>query len=98
MKMSIYSLKDRKGSFANPYIMQNTEQAIRDVKTAVNENKGNILNKYPEDFELYKIGEFDTETGAITSKVEMIINLNELKSIEKIVENNKVEQPEINVF
>lgn len=99
MKMNIYSLKDKKGSFVNPYVMQNTEQAIRDVKTAVNENTASILSKYPEDFDLYKMGDFDTETGEITSKVEMIINLKELKSVEKIIKDNKVEhKPEINVF
>ena len=99
MKMNIYSIKDRKASYGNPYIIQNDELAIRDIKVAVNDQKGGVLNKFPEDFELTRLGTFDTETGKIENKIEMIINCRELKTIEKIVEENKVEhKPEINVF
>lgn len=89
MKLNIYSLKDRKSGYANPYLLQNDEIAIRDLKTAVNDEKANVINKFPEDFELTRIGEFDTETGEIVSKVEFIINARELKDIKKSQKANK---------
>ena len=101
MKMNLYSVRDIKAGYGNPYCMQNDEMAIRDIKLAVNSDKPNIIKQFPEDFELTRLGTFDTETGIIIRKVEMIINCRELKTLEKIVEENKnkVEhKPEINVF
>lgn len=99
MKMNLYSVRDIKAGFGNPYCMQNDEMAIRDIKLAVNSEKPNIIKQFSEDFQLVRLGTFDTETGNITSKVEIIINCRELRTREKIVEENKVEnKPEINVF
>lgn len=85
MKLNIYSIKDKKGSYANPYVLNNDEQAIRDLKMAVNDERSGMINKFSEDFELTKLGQFDTETGEITSKVEMIINASQLKDLKTII-------------
>lgn len=91
MKMNLYSVRDIKAGYGNPYCMHNDEMAIRDIKLAVNSDKPNIIRQFPEDFELVRLGTFDTTTGEIESKVNMIINCRELKTLEKVVEENKVE-------
>lgn len=86
MKINIYALKDRKGAYANPYILNSDEQAIRDLKMAVNDEKSGVLNKFSEDFELNRLGTYDTETGVIESKVEMLVNAAQLKELKTIIE------------
>lgn len=65
--MKVYSIKDVKGAFDAPFLALNDQLAARNVKTFVNNGqKGNTLSLYPEDFELWRIAEFDEETGVIT--------------------------------
>lgn len=69
--MKIFCLKDNVvGKFINPYLMHNEAQARRELKIAVNENK-ELKNK-AGDIQLYKLGEFNEETGEIKSEVEYI--------------------------
>ena len=73
MKINIYAIKDQvTGQLANPFYMQNDEQAKREFKIAVQEDKK--LNLIKEDLQLFKLGEFDDETGQIKSKVEFLMN------------------------
>jgi len=66
MKTGIYAVKDTKIGFEQPFSMQNDEVAIRAYL------KAEI--PYKEDTELYKIGEYDNQTGNITPKVKFMIN------------------------
>ena len=76
--MKIYSIKDTKGSFYDPMLALNDALATRNVRGVVNSGKG-ILAQYPEDFELWLIGEFDQETGIITPlPLTFIVRLNSL--------------------
>lgn len=65
MKVKIYTVRDLKQGFNMLTVEANEQIAIRNFKTAVNQ-EGSTLNMYAEDFSLYNVGEFDTETGAIT--------------------------------
>lgn len=69
---SIYCIKDVKGGFINPFTMANDQLAERAFKGAFM-NNDEPMTQFPEDYELWKLGEFDDRTGAITPKAEMLI-------------------------
>lgn len=79
--MEIFAIKDDKtGSYSRPTYAVNQGACIRDMKILVNgDDQGNLISQYPEDFNLYRLGSFDQETGVITPKVEFILCLGELK-------------------
>lgn len=74
MKLSLFAIKDNvAGEFKEVVTFPNVPLAMRAIKTAVNDvNKASIMAMYPEDTAVYKVGEYDTTTGDITSKVEFI--------------------------
>lgn len=63
MKVRYYSVKDLKGGFGQPYPYSNDEIAKRNYRGALLDSKPNMVNQYPEDFELYFVGTFDDETS-----------------------------------
>lgn len=68
MKMKMFSFFDSKAAFfSNPFYEQREGAAIRMFADAVNDssNPNNLLNKHPEDYSLFLLGEFDNDTGAI---------------------------------
>ena len=65
MKYGIYSIRDSKTGFYPPMTDQSDQSAIRNFSYAVN-NEG-VMNYSPKDFDLYRLGEFDTEDGTIES-------------------------------
>ena len=84
MKQTLYAIKDIKsGSFGSPVAEINEAVFIRTLTKEINENTRSSLYSWPEDFQLFKIGEYDTETGSIKACVEFIRNLGELKHAER---------------
>lgn len=77
MKLGIYATKDKViGSFAQPFYMQNDNQAKRNWAMSI----GNAGPEVPvEDLELYKLGTLDDESGEIESKVEYLMRGNDVK-------------------
>lgn len=72
MKYPIYCYRDVKVGFMPPQCDQNDATAIRGFSYAVNGNDG-MMNFSPKDFDLYRIGEFDTETGSIMSEIPTLV-------------------------
>lgn len=64
MKYPIFSYRDAKVGFGTPTVELNEASAIRGFSYALNSRDG-IMNFSPADFDLYKIGVFDTEKGTI---------------------------------
>lgn len=63
MKMFAFSTYDSKvGAFSEPFFAPSVEFAIREFRRAVN-SEGTQVSKYPEDYTLFVVGEFDQETG-----------------------------------
>lgn len=63
MIMKAYSIRDQKGEVFNlPFFKITHGQAERDFESLVNDGKS-TLNAYPEDFDLYHIGEYDDQKG-----------------------------------
>lgn len=73
MKLLVFSVRDLKASaYMQPFFMQKIGQAMRAFGDTVQDGKS-VLGKHPEDFELFKIGEFDDESGELkTMKPEYI--------------------------
>ena len=76
MKQPIFALKDTKSFFQPPFVDVNEALAVRHVKNAL--DSANEFSKNPADFELWKLGEYDNETGIITSKLEHVVNCSSL--------------------
>lgn len=65
-KLKIFSVRDSKTEvFLAPHFLAHTGQAIRSFTEAAN-NPDTQLCKYPSDFTLFELGEFDQETGVVT--------------------------------
>lgn len=60
----VFSIRDLKGDFYSPRIDQNEASAIRWFSMLVNA-EDNTLHSFPADFQLYCIGDFDSETGRL---------------------------------
>lgn len=72
MKYPIYSYRDSKVGFMPPQCDQSDASAIRGFAYAINGNNG-MMNYAPKDFDLFKVGEFDTDTGSIIACVPVQI-------------------------
>lgn len=69
----IYCIRDQKVGFQPQIIVEQSDQsAIRGFSYSINGNTG-LMNYSPTDFDLFKIGEFDTETGKIDSVIPVNI-------------------------
>lgn len=62
MKSNIYAVRDLKVGFMHPQIESNNGSAIRNFEIACN-NPNSLFHTHPEDFQLFEIGTYDTDTG-----------------------------------
>lgn len=62
MKYGLYSIKDAKTGFLTPVLEQGDPAALRNFSAAVSQPDC-ILHQYPNDFALYKVANWDTDTG-----------------------------------
>lgn len=59
MKRNIYVIFDHKGQYYNvPFYLHNDAMAVRVLTDLVNE-EGSEINKHPEDFSVFHIGEYE---------------------------------------
>lgn len=67
----IYAIRDNKvGTFAPPCLFENDATAIRAFGDLVSRDKDSLMHLHPEDFSLWSLGQFDTETGRIVQTTE----------------------------
>lgn len=60
----MYAIYDSKArAFMQPFFSLNHDTARRATATAVND-PGSMLHKFPEDFTLHALGQFEDENGA----------------------------------
>lgn len=63
MVLKAYSIRDAKAEIFHPPFYKHTHgEAERDFRTLTNDGKSNV-NKFPEDYDLYYIGDYDDNTG-----------------------------------
>lgn len=71
MIVQIYAVKDELAQrFKYPQYFQSKEEALRDFKTNMNETT--LWRSNPGDFNLYRLGEYNDETGIYKSELELI--------------------------
>lgn len=64
-KLLIFTVRDNKAeAFMRPFFARARGEAIRSFGDEVN-TKDTMLNKYPADFELFYLGEFDEVTAGV---------------------------------
>jgi hypothetical protein len=66
MILKVFSIFDSKvGAYMKPVFVISKGEIIRSFQEAVNDKSGNSnLAKYPQDFTLFEIGEFDDSSAA----------------------------------
>lgn len=66
MKFGIYAVRDVKVGFQSISVQPNDAAAVRGFESTVI-NSDSVLSTHSEDFSLFKLGEFDAESGRITA-------------------------------
>jgi len=83
----MYSIYDNGVKVFHPPFYKPTKvQALRDFETLVNDQKS-ALHEYPEDFDLYYLGDYDDNTGKITT-VASPEHIQKAKLLKKDAEKN----------
>lgn len=84
--MKLYSILDRKShTYGAPMMFDQDEIAKRTLKIALSENGlGKTIALYPEDFEVYCLGEFDQETGEVLPDIKFVTNVADLKEKQNV--------------
>lgn len=73
--MRLFSLLDKKsGSYGGILIAASDGHVGRIVQERF-AGSGDTVEKYPSDFDLYDLGEYDTESGLITPCTRFVVNL-----------------------
>lgn len=69
--VKIYSIRDAKGNvFFTPKYFRNEDEARRYIHQLVNTpNEQNLINRYPEDYDLFYLGTYNEESGRINGIV-----------------------------
>lgn len=71
MIYGIYAVRDVKTGFLSPTLDVNGDSAIRNFEHALM-RADSLFFTHPSDYSLYRIGDYDTETGLITPAVPLI--------------------------
>lgn len=75
MIIKIFAVFDTKAqAFNSPFFMMNEGMAIRGFSDAVN-NKENAIGQHPEDYTLFRIGDYNDENGAITPEAPTTLGI-----------------------
>lgn len=83
--MKIFTLYDVKScSFGTPFFSITTGVAIRTFTQLIND-PDSLINMWPQDFQLFELGEFDSHTGAITTTLPPLF----ITSAETILETQR---------
>lgn len=79
MKLKVCALKDNKTmNFFGVSTMQNEAVFIRNVSNVIENDKQSLLHSNTSDFDLYIVGEFDTETGVVEPALSFLCNAGSL--------------------
>lgn len=65
MIYGVFSIRDTLNGFMSPIVEMNRNVAKRNFSYAVNNN--DLMGFSPKDYDLYQVGEFDSEKGTINA-------------------------------
>ena len=68
MKLNVYSIYDQTAkAYITPFFMHNDAMAVRAFSDNINKGEDSQLSLHPDQFTLYRIGEYDDVTGILIS-------------------------------
>ena len=67
MKLGMYAIYDKLTGYMVPSYHQNDEQAIRAFSYDIESSEMSLIKANPDDFQLERVGYYDTDTGNVTS-------------------------------
>ncbi len=71
MKINYYAVKDELANrFLAPTLIKSDELALRQFRSQINNIE--LWKDNPSDFSLYRLGEWDDETGILVSSIEKL--------------------------
>lgn len=65
MEMKIFAVKDQKGDMFNQPFQQRTVGEAERMMSRLIEDPQSMVGKFPEDFDLYELGSYNTLNGVI---------------------------------
>jgi len=72
MKLHLIAVRDdATESYMNPFVVAHLGMAIRSFMDEL-KAEDSVIGKHPKDYDLYRLGTFDQETGELTSEQERI--------------------------
>lgn len=71
MTLKLYALKDELNGFTSPIPFTNEEMAKRYLKDQYSSNP--TVKNTPEDFSIWRVGEYDTEKGNLIGEEPVLI-------------------------
>lgn len=78
MKYPVYSVRDVQVGFNQPMTDINDNVAKRNFTFAINNPDNGVMNFQPKDYDLYRVGYFDTESGVMESETVPVLIVNGL--------------------
>lgn len=95
MKQYLFSVLDGKvGSWSRPFCEPTSQAAVRMVISIIRDGD-NLLAKFPSDYSLWEVGQFDDETGEVSGYRPVLVrNVGELAE-ELILAQIAPEQPRL---
>lgn len=79
MNIKMYAIKDIKSeSFGGIFTDVSDGPAVRQLFSSIDQNPKSQLAMFPDDYVLYNIGDFDTDTGHINSNVSKLYDISRI--------------------
>jgi len=95
MILQVFSIFDKKAeSFITPFFLVNEQMAIRTFTDCV-QDENHMFGKHPEDYILYQLGEWDTNTAEWTGNIQTVISALHISVNSSTIQNNKPEIKEV---
>lgn len=94
MLKSLYTIYDQKTrEYLHPFMSINEDTAKRDFYNTMSQIPN--MSQHPQDFALYQIGSFETDSGEITSQTPVQFLINGIDCLKIIQQGSKNETPKI---
>lgn len=65
MIVNLYSVRDILTGYGYPFVQPNDDAALRNFRFLLTRESGSEFSVKPDDYSLYRVGRFDTDTGSI---------------------------------
>lgn len=64
MIVNMYSVRDNLTGYGYPFVQPNDEAALRNFRYLLTRESGSEFSVKPDDYSLFRVASFDTDTGA----------------------------------